>query len=85
MSKYNIEDSLEYRDSQENIDACLSCKKEKCYGTCKRVTRHYRRINPKEAMELFEQGLSDREIAYKIGVTPTSVREWRKRNGLERK
>lgn len=37
-----------------------------------------------EALELYEMGLSDSEIARKFGASRSAISVWRKRNGLER-
>ena len=42
-----------------------------------------KRIDNEKAMELYNRGLCDPDVAEKLGVSRDAVREWRKRNGLE--
>lgn len=39
-------------------------------------------LNTKLAGELYQKGMSDKEIAENCGVSTTTVRNWRKRAGL---
>lgn len=41
------------------------------------------RIDPKIACSLWEQGMTDAEIAAAFGVTRDSAANWRRRNGLK--
>lgn len=40
------------------------------------------KLDEDRAMELYRQGLSDRDIAGRLGMSPGGVHNWRKRNGL---
>lgn len=46
-----------------------------------------RRVKPDwdAAMELYKQGLTDPEIAERIGCSKYAIFKWRKRNGLQTK
>jgi len=37
----------------------------------------------KRRMKLYQQGLNDREIADRVGITKAAVWEWRKSNGKD--
>lgn len=37
------------------------------------------------ALELYKQGLNDREIAEKLGVHQTAIQKWRVKNGIDRR
>lgn len=42
-------------------------------------------FNTAAAMELYHQGLCDREIGEELGVSDSAIRNWRNRNGLPSK
>jgi len=41
-----------------------------------------KRMDKRLALELYERGYIDTQIAVRCGVAPTTVQSWRKRNGL---
>ena len=42
----------------------------------------YKRIEVSFAVDLYEEGYTDAEMAKKLGVTPSGVVDWRRRMGL---
>lgn len=76
-------------DTPEQIEKCLKCDKlrcDDCLGTrYKRTTsRAYGRIDEQDFFECYLSGYSDSEIALELGVNYNSVRDYRKRRGLEK-
>lgn len=41
-----------------------------------------KQLNQQEARRLYDLGMSDHEIAYQLGASPSGVYHWRYRNGL---
>lgn len=85
-SDQHKEHCLLNRDTQENIDTCLSCTSKRCAGECgKMKKRNKKPIDEVMALELYKQGLNDREIAEKLGVHQTAIQKWRVKNGIDRR
>lgn len=85
-------------DTQEQIDACLNCKRPECVRGCIPLKKDpgSQKRKPNQGSrgriskldkddtgkKLFSQGLNDREVAEIVGLTTNSVYSWRKQNGI---
>lgn len=70
-------------DSPEQIQKCLHCNKPYC-NNCMYMRVEDGDLEPYlPFLELHKQGLNDREIAERLGKTPSTVQYFRRRFGLE--
>ena len=71
----------------EGVEISTIAKWRKKYGlsanNVKSKSPKRRKNTYKKRMELYNKGLSDSEIAKKVGITTSGIESWRKRNGLE--
>lgn len=70
-------------DSPERIKQCLNCTKPNC-DNCMKERVEDSEVEPYlPFLELHKQGFNDKEIAEKLGKSPSTIQYFRRRFGLD--